>query len=80
MSFKPSESNGMPEKPAGDGPGNAGLCAECRFARVVRSQRGSQFYQCTKWFEDPHFPKYPRLPVVECAGYAGKSGPAGPVA
>jgi len=47
----------------------AGLCADCRFARVIRSDRGSVFFQCGKSFEDPRFPKYPRLPVRECPGY-----------
>ena len=47
----------------------AGLCADCRFARVMRSDRGTVFYQCGKSFEDPRFPKYPRLPVLACTGY-----------
>ncbi len=46
-----------------------GLCQDCAFARVIRSDRGAVFYQCGKSFEDPSFPKYPRLPVLECAGY-----------
>jgi hypothetical protein len=46
-----------------------GLCATCRFARVIRNDRGSTFYLCGKSFEDPSFPKYPRLPVVACSGY-----------
>jgi hypothetical protein len=48
----------------------AGLCADCRFARVIRSDRGTVFYQCGKSFEDSRFPKYPRLPVHACPGYA----------
>ncbi|HMC57703.1 MAG TPA: hypothetical protein VKJ01_00795, partial [Candidatus Solibacter sp.] len=47
----------------------AGLCADCRWARVVRSDRGTVFYQCGKSFEDSRFPKYPPLPVRACAGY-----------
>jgi hypothetical protein len=47
----------------------AGLCADCRFAKVVRSDRGATFYQCGRSFEDPRFSKYPRLPVRACAGY-----------
>jgi hypothetical protein len=47
----------------------AGLCADCRFAKVNRSDRGAVFYQCGKSFEDPRFPKYPRLPVHACPGY-----------
>lgn len=50
----------------------AGLCADCRHAQVIRSDRGSEFYQCRKSFEDPRFAKYPRLPVVRCEGYEVK--------
>ena len=52
----------------------AGLCAECRHARTVRSDRGAVFIQCGKSFGDPRFPKYPRLPVRACAGYEESSG------
>ena len=52
---------------------HAGLCADCIYARVNRSDRGSVFYQCTKSFEDPRFPKYPRLPVKACTGYSQTS-------
>jgi hypothetical protein len=48
----------------------AGLCADCRFARVLRNDRGAGFYQCGKSFEDPRFAKYPRLPVRTCQGYS----------
>lgn len=46
-----------------------GLCANCRWVRLIQTDRGSVFYQCAKSFEDPTFPKYPRLPVLECRGY-----------
>jgi hypothetical protein len=49
-----------------------GLCADCQFAAVIRSDRGSVFYQCRLSFTDPAFPKYPRLPVLRCSGF-GKS-------
>ncbi len=49
--------------------GYAGLCADCQFVRLVRSERGSVFYQCGKSFEDARFVKYPRLPVLQCPGY-----------
>jgi hypothetical protein len=52
----------------------AGLCADCRFARINRSDRGTLFYQCGKAFEDPRFPKYPRLPVRACDGYEPAAG------
>ena len=46
-----------------------GLCRACRHVRVVRSDRGSVFYQCRRSFTDPAYPAYPRLPVLRCAGY-----------
>jgi hypothetical protein len=48
---------------------NVGLCAHCVHAKVIRSDRGSVFYQCQLSFTDPSFPKYPRLPVLACSGY-----------
>jgi hypothetical protein len=47
-----------------------GLCADCRFAREIRSDRGTRFVQCQKSFVDPRLPKYPRLPVIQCSAYA----------
>jgi hypothetical protein len=47
----------------------AGLCADCRFMRRMKSDRGSTFYFCERSATDPAFPKYPRLPVLECSGY-----------
>jgi hypothetical protein len=49
-----------------------GLCAGCRFAHVIESERGSIFYLCERSRTDPAFPKYPRLPVLQCAGYVAK--------
>jgi hypothetical protein len=46
-----------------------GLCILCRHVRVVRSDRGSIFYQCLRSFADPEFPAYPRLPVLHCRGF-----------
>ncbi len=46
-----------------------GLCADCRFMRAIRSDRGSTFYQCQLSATDSNFPKYPRLPVLRCMGY-----------
>jgi hypothetical protein len=54
-----------------------GLCAECRFARIVRSDRGSTFYLCERSLTDPLFPKYPRLPVLTCSGYCARREEAG---
>jgi hypothetical protein len=57
-----------------------GLCADCRFMRVMKSDRGSTFYLCERSTTDARFPKYPRLPVLRCAGYESlntKGEPAG---
>ncbi|WP_354697512.1 hypothetical protein DSM112329_03143 [Paraconexibacter sp. AEG42_29] len=45
-----------------------GLCTSCRFQKVIRSGRGSEFSMCTRNKIDPSYPKYPRLPVLRCAG------------
>ncbi|HEX4786693.1 MAG TPA: hypothetical protein VH350_20305 [Candidatus Sulfotelmatobacter sp.] len=47
----------------------AGLCAHCRFMRLMHSDRGSTFFLCERSATDPSFPKYPRLPVLQCTGY-----------
>lgn len=51
----------------------AGLCADCRFSHVIKSDRGAAFFQCAKSFDDPSFSKYPRLPVRVCVGYEPES-------
>ena len=50
----------------------AGLCASCRHARVLRSDRGAAFYQCRRAEVDSSYPRYPRLPVLECRGYEAR--------
>jgi hypothetical protein len=50
-------------------PGNRGLCGDCVHSQVIRSPRGSVFYQCRLSFADSRFVKYPRLPVLRCDGY-----------
>jgi hypothetical protein len=52
---------------------HAGLCADCRHKRLIRSDRNSMFYQCGLSTVDASFPKYPRLPVVRCSGYEAAS-------
>ena len=47
----------------------AGLCTDCRFKRLIESDRGSIFYLCERSATDASFPKYPRLPVLQCRGY-----------
>ncbi len=54
----------------------AGLCASCRYVRVVRSDRGSVFYKCQRSLTEPDFPAYPRLPVMHCTGF--ERGPTKP--
>jgi hypothetical protein len=49
-----------------------GLCADCVFMRLIRSDRGTTFYFCERSKTDASFPKYPRLPVLQCAGYEKK--------
>jgi hypothetical protein len=49
-----------------------GLCAACRYARVITSDRGAEFVMCGKSKEDPRFTRYPRLPVRQCGGYDPK--------
>lgn len=46
-----------------------GLCAACRHARRVTSDRGSTFVLCRLSGRNPDYPRYPRLPVLRCAGY-----------
>jgi hypothetical protein len=50
-------------------PESAGLCATCRFARVIVSDRGSQFVLCERSKTDSAFRRFPPLPVHTCSGY-----------
>lgn len=47
----------------------AGLCEQCVYRKIIRSDKGSEFTQCLRSFEDAKYPKYPRLPVVACVGF-----------
>lgn len=44
-----------------------GLCGTCAHAHVVRTARGTRFWNC----RHPELPKYPRLPVLRCDGFRG---------
>ncbi|HLY61788.1 MAG TPA: hypothetical protein VKV95_13655 [Terriglobia bacterium] len=55
-----------------------GLCASCSHVRVVRSDRGSIFYQCKLAATNPRFSQYPILPMLECGGYEADVRPAPP--
>jgi hypothetical protein len=57
-------------------PSYAGLCANCRHARRIQSDRGSVFAMCELALTDAWFEKYPRLPVLSCAGYERKDDPS----
>src|SRR6185437_9511276 len=37
--------------------------------RLIKSDRGTEFYFWKRSATDLIFPKYPRLPVVRCSGY-----------
>ena len=72
MSGEPGE----PGDPGHSGtlPSNVGLCSDCRFARVQRSERGSEFWRCRLADTDRRFLRYPPLPVDTCDGYVA-TGP-----
>jgi uncharacterized protein (TIGR00290 family) len=48
---------------------NPGLCGSCCQARVITSDRGSEFYRCMLSDTDARYPRYPRLPVLRCEGW-----------
>ena len=55
-----------------------GLCATCRYARQVRSAKGSVFSLCERAQAEPsRFVKYPRLPVLHCSGFEPVTEPRG---
>ena len=46
-----------------------GLCATCKWVRIVKNRRGSVFLRCLRADTDSRFVKYPPLPVLRCPGY-----------
>jgi hypothetical protein len=46
-----------------------GLCATCKWVRIVRNRRGSEFYRCMRADSDARFVRYPPLPVLQCPGF-----------
>lgn len=54
-----------------------GLCASCRHARRVESERGSVFWLCERSRTEANYPKYPPLPVLRCLGYEKKPADGG---
>lgn len=46
-----------------------GLCGQCRFKRIIRSDKGILYIQCERSTFDLSYPKYPRLPVTACEGF-----------
>jgi hypothetical protein len=55
----------------------SGLCASCKYSKIVRSERGSQFVMCLLSKMDPSFQKYPPLPVLSCSGYLSEKKEGG---
>ena len=53
-----------------------GLCATCKYAQRVKSDRGPTYYLCRLAAVDDRFVKYPNLPVLECEGYEEDEGKA----
>ena len=51
-----------------------GLCATCRHARRIVSDRGSTFVLCELSRTDARFVRYPHLPVVACTGFEAAAG------
>jgi hypothetical protein len=47
----------------------AGLCSDCRFALLNRTNRGPVYLRCGLATQRPEFAKYPRLPVLRCSGH-----------
>jgi hypothetical protein len=52
----------------------AGLCASCRHADAVATDRGRWFTLCRLSKTDDRFPRYPILPVRACGGYVAQVG------
>jgi len=55
------------------GRADAGMCETCAHAKIILSDRGSQFWRCMLSDTNPAFPKYPRLPVLTCSGWLAKN-------
>ncbi len=53
----------------GELPVPAGLCATCRWQKLVVTRRDSVFSLCRRSETDARFPKYPALPVLQCVGF-----------
>jgi hypothetical protein len=53
----------------------AGLCADCRHARLNQTRRGPVYLRCQLASVDESFPRYPRLPVLRCAGHQPAKDP-----
>jgi hypothetical protein len=56
----------------------AGLCADCRHAKLNQTRRGPSYLRCLLASVDDAYPRYPRLPVLRCAGYAPAGLTTGP--
>jgi len=47
----------------------AGLCASCKYLKVVENERGRSFILCLLSKTDSSYARYPPLPVLNCPGY-----------
>jgi hypothetical protein len=52
-----------------------GLCVRCKHVKLIRSDRGSVFYQCSRAAVDPSYARFPVLPKLECPGFEEKEPP-----
>ena len=50
-----------------------GLCQDCVFVKLIKTNKDSNFTFCRLSETRPEFPKYPVLPVLYCKGYKTKS-------
>jgi hypothetical protein len=55
-------------------PMHPGLCAACRHARQISSDRGTAFWLCRAHAWHPRLPKYPELPVLSCPAFQHDEG------
>jgi len=50
-------------------PATAGLCQDCRHAKLNETRRDTVYLRCLRAEWDPTLTRYPRLPVLECSGF-----------
>jgi uncharacterized protein (TIGR00290 family) len=60
----------LADQPLSERASRIGLCASCKNAKVITSDRKSVFYRCMVSDQDPNFARYPRLPVLACSAFS----------